>query len=93
MNNRRKSAQFVLLTQAVFILWIYRRNWPRLRVWIAAWVTMAALFLPWILIHLSFLGGKASSRFDEWTLDKFVEIMRRTLVAYGAGVTLAPGEN
>ncbi|VAW34945.1 hypothetical protein MNBD_CHLOROFLEXI01-2325, partial [hydrothermal vent metagenome] len=83
----------VLLAQAGFILWTYRRDWLRLRVWVATWVAMAALFLPWILIHLSFLGGKASSRFDEWTLDKLGEIVRRTLVAYGAGVTLSPSES
>ncbi|MFQ5436001.1 MAG: hypothetical protein ACE5FD_14095, partial [Anaerolineae bacterium] len=78
----------VLLAQAACILWAYWRDWPRLRRWLAAWGVMAALFLPWLFIHLSFLDRKASSRFDEWTLAKLAEITRRTLAAYGGGVTL-----
>ncbi len=78
----------VLLAQAARVVWAYRRDWPRLRKWLAAWAAMAALFLPWLFIHLSFLDRKASSRFEEWTLAKLAEIARRTLTAYGGGVTL-----
>jgi len=88
----------VLLAQAACALWVYRRDWPRqdwrrLRRWLAAWGVMAVIFLPWLFIHLSFLDRKASSRFEEWTLVKLAEIGRRTLVAYGAGVTLPAADN
>jgi hypothetical protein len=53
---------------------------------------MALAFAPWILAHRRFLAGKASARFEEWTMAKFLEIGGRTLTAYGAGTTLPARE-
>lgn len=85
----------VLLAQAatVTLLAVNRRQWRSLWPWLKAWGGMALLFLPWLLVHASFLGDKASGRFDELTLETLLTISRRTLLAFGGGTTLYPAES
>jgi len=64
----------------------------RLGPWLVAWGAMALVFAPWLLVHRHFLEGKASARFEEWTLVKFVEISERTLIACGIGTTVSSVE-
>lgn len=82
----------VLLAQAVVVagIYLYRRSWRSLLPWFKVWGGMALLFLPWLLVHVGFLGGKAHGRFDELTLSTLWSIVRRTLLALGGGTTLFP---
>jgi hypothetical protein len=84
----------VLLGEAAFVsVWLMRtKAYTRLRRWLATWLVMALIFVPWPLIHLSFLGGKANARFEEWSFSAFTMIVRRTLSAFAAGVTQYPAE-
>ncbi len=68
------------------------RRLRRLGPWLATWGAMASGFAPWLLAHRHFLEGKASARFEEWTLAKFVEISERTLIACGIGTTVSAAE-
>jgi hypothetical protein len=87
----------MLVAQAVFIaswsLLAGRKFWQRLRPWLLAWIGMAALFLPWLWVHSRFLGGKASARFEELNIAKLIEIVERTLVAFGIGTTVDSAES
>ncbi|MFQ5398034.1 MAG: glycosyltransferase family 39 protein [Anaerolineae bacterium] len=84
----------ILLAQAAYVAYLSlsARSWSLLKPWILTWGAMGILFIPWPLRHLNFLGGKASHRFEEWNGAKFLEIVRRTSIAYGAGITLPPAE-
>jgi len=84
----------ILLAQAAYVTYLSlsARSWSQLKPWIFTWAGMGVLFLPWPLRHLNFLGGKASHRFEEWNVAKFLEIVRRTFIAYGAGITLPPAD-
>jgi mannosyltransferase len=84
----------ILVAEGIFVvlLLIRRRLASRLKPWLTTWVVMAATFLPWPLIHVGYLQGKASGRFEEWTAMKLAEIGRRTFVAYGIGITVPPAD-
>ena len=83
-------AFIILLAQAAYLILpaIFARTWNQVKPWLTTWLLMALAFAPWIFIHLRYLDNKASSRYEEWTAAKFAEIVRRTLVAYGAGITM-----
>jgi len=90
----------VLLAEGVFAVGMAmgtgeRRNrqMRHLGPWLATWGAMALGFAPWLLVHSHFLEGKASARFGEWTLAKFIEISERTLIAYGIGTTVSATEH
>jgi len=80
----------VLLAQAIMLTLtsLYQRKGHLLLPWIKTWFSMAVLFLPWLQVHTSFLESKASTRFNELTLQTFLLISRRTLLAFGGGTTL-----
>lgn len=87
-------AAAVLLGQAAYVVVTaaWRKEARRLGPWLISWAIMAAAFLPWILSQAGFLDGKASSRFDEWSGGKLLELAKRMLSAYSAGITLPPAE-
>jgi mannosyltransferase len=84
----------VLLAEGIFVVTTATkdRRLRRLVPWLTTWGAMALVFAPWLLAHRHFLEGKASARFEEWTLAQFVEISERTLVAYGVGTTVSTAE-
>lgn len=88
----------MLVGQAIFVAgWAVGGSalvpaWRRLRPWLAAWVVMALLFLPWLWVHGQFLGGKVSARFEVWTVAWLGEIAGRTLTAFGVGTTVNSAE-
>jgi len=86
----------VLLAEGAFVVGTaignQERQLRRLGPWLVIWGVMALGFAPWLLLHRHFLEGKASARFEEWTLAKLVEISERTLIAYGVGTTVSAAE-
>ena len=81
----------VLIVQAVAVLLvaIVKGRWRILRNWVSIWVMMAALFLPFFVVHRRAWGGQTDLRSEEWSLQALWEIGRRTLVAYGLGTTIS----
>jgi 4-amino-4-deoxy-L-arabinose transferase-like glycosyltransferase len=80
----------ILLAQAVYAVAaaLKRRAMASLRPWVWTWTGMALIFLPWFAFHMTFLQNKTSNRFAELTADRLLDLARRTLAAYGGGVTL-----
>ena len=76
----------------VVVLTLWRRNLRQLRPWIVTWFGMAALYLPWLAYSADFLGTRTYERFDQLTPAVWWDLASRTLAAYGAGITLTPGE-
>lgn len=58
--------------------------------WCGAQLALIAAYAPWILAHQHFLGGKASARFEEWTLATLARITQETLTGIGAGLSVTP---
>jgi 4-amino-4-deoxy-L-arabinose transferase-like glycosyltransferase len=86
----------VLLAEAAFAVGTAMAakegRFRRLIPWLLTWGAMALVFAPWMLAHRRFLAGKASARFEEWTLAKLAEIGQRTLLAYAVGTTVSGAE-
>jgi mannosyltransferase len=80
-------AFFVILAENLVIIPVSLR-WRRavLGRWLALQGAIALSYLPWIAVQSSFLGGKASARFDEWNLVTALVIVGKTLTAFGAGL-------
>ncbi|MFQ5858326.1 MAG: glycosyltransferase family 39 protein [Anaerolineae bacterium] len=99
-------AFFVLLAQNAFLIadcgMIFRNskseirnpNWRRLRRFLPRWfATQAGIglaYVPWVLIQMSFLQGKAHTRFEAWGLSGMRDVWARTLTAFGLGTTVPP---
>ncbi len=83
-------AFFVLLAQNLVIVptLIRRRQRSALGGWLASQGAVAVAYLPWILVQSSFLGGKASARFEEWALSAALRIAGETFTAFGAGLAV-----
>ena len=81
-------ALFVVVAQNVVLLALWRRDRRSLTRWLAVQSALALSYLPWVLAQRSFLGGKASTRFDELTLSGLVNIVKRSLVAFSVGTTV-----
>jgi len=83
-------ALFVVVAQNVALLALWRHDRGRLRRWLSVQAVLALSYLPWVLAQRGFLGGKASARFDELTLSVLSSIVKRSLVAFSVGTTVAP---
>jgi mannosyltransferase len=80
-------AFFVVLAENLVVLpYLFRhRQWPAVRRWLLTQGALAAAYVPWIAVQSRFLGGKASARFDEWSLGTALRIAGQTVAAFGAG--------
>ncbi len=90
-------AIFVILAENLVIISVlfHRRRSalrPRsaLALWLAVQGAIVLAYLPWIAVQSEFLGGKASTRFDEWGLSIASHIARETFAAFGAGQAVPP---
>jgi mannosyltransferase len=81
-------ALFVVVAQNIVLLALWRRDRRRLTRWLAVQSALALSYLPWVLAQRGFLGGKASTRFDELTLPVLISIVKRSLVAFSVGTTV-----
>ena len=82
------SAFFALVAQNIFALIYWRQDFKRLARWIILQAVLAGAYIPWIIVQSSFLGGKASGRFDEWGWRGIEMIFGKTFLAFSAGLTL-----
>jgi len=83
-------ALFVVVAQNALMIALWRRDRKGLRHWLTVQAALALSYLPWVLAQRGFLGGKASARFDELTLPVLISIVKRSLVAFSVGTTVAP---
>jgi hypothetical protein len=85
-------AFFVILAEnLVLIIAFWRgRRWTELARWLVAQGLIGLAYVPWILVQTGFLGGKASTRFEEWDLASALRIFGQTLGAFGAGLAVPP---
>ncbi len=83
-------AFFVVLAQNLVVLprLVRRRRWRGLGRWLTAQTAIAVGYLPWVVVQAGFLTGKASGRFDEWTLGMAGRIAEQTLLAFSAGLAV-----
>ncbi len=81
-------AFFVLLTQNVFVLWHWRRLHRFLLRWFASQAGIALAYVPWILVQMSFLQGKAHARFEAWGATGLWDVWVGTLKTFGVGTTV-----
>ncbi|HEX7587949.1 MAG TPA: glycosyltransferase family 39 protein, partial [Anaerolineae bacterium] len=81
------SAFFVIAAQNVFALIRLRKDRPALVKWILMQLILAAAYVPWIAVQTSFLSGKASARFDEWSWRGIEMIFGKTFLSFSMGLT------
>ena len=91
------SAFFVWVAQNIFIAirfgpsfrsWLsFRANARNLARWVIFQIALLIAYVPWIIVQSSFLRGKASARFDEWSWRGVEMIFGKTFLAFSAGVT------
>ena len=82
------SAFFALAAQNLFALIYWRKNRAMLVLWIALQAILALAYIPWVIVQSSFLGGKASGRFDEWGWRGIEMIFGKTFLSFSAGLTM-----
>jgi uncharacterized membrane protein len=85
-------AFFVVLAEnlvLVIALWRQRRRTELVR-WLGVQGILALAYVPWILVQKGFLGGKASTRFEEWDLASALRIAGETFGAFGSGLAVPP---
>lgn len=83
-------AFFVVLAEnlvLVLVFWRERRRAALIR-WLATQGIIALAYVPWILVQKGFLGGKASTRFEEWDLASALRIVGQSLGAFGGGLAV-----
>lgn len=83
-------AFFVLLALNIYVVAEWRkeiRN-PFLPRWFATQLGITLAYVPWILVQMSFLQGKAHARFEAWGLSGMYDVWIRTLTAFGLGTTV-----
>ncbi len=85
-------AFFVILAENLILIPFLVRHGRRtaLRRWLAAQGVILLAYIPWIWVQTGFLSGKASTRFEEWTLAWAGEILQQTLTSLAAGLALSP---
>ncbi|MBI5302231.1 MAG: glycosyltransferase family 39 protein [Chloroflexi bacterium] len=59
-----------------------------LKRWAILQLVLIVAYIPWVLVQTSFLRGKASARFDEWSWRGIEMIFGKTFLAFSASVTL-----
>ncbi|CAG0941119.1 hypothetical protein ANRL1_00389 [Anaerolineae bacterium] len=65
-----------------------RENFSSLTRWAILQIALLIAYVPWIIVQMSFLRGKASARFDEWSWRGIEMIFGKTFLAFSAGLTL-----
>ncbi|MCR4407158.1 MAG: glycosyltransferase family 39 protein [Anaerolineae bacterium] len=83
-------AFFVLAAQVSLILAMHWRKPTHLLRWLAVFALLAVSYVPWIAVQMSFLGDKASARYEEYNLAFLGEIIWRTIAALSLGLTIRP---
>jgi mannosyltransferase len=85
-------AFFVVLAENLFVCpaLLLCRRWRVLGGWLVTQAVLVLAYLPWIAVQSSFLGGKVSTRFEEWNIATAVRIVGQTLSSFGAGLAVPP---
>jgi 4-amino-4-deoxy-L-arabinose transferase-like glycosyltransferase len=83
-------AFFVVLAENLVLIafWLHRRQRTALVRWLVVQGGLVLAYLPWIAAQTAFLRGKASARFEEWTLATALRIVGDTFSAFGAGLAV-----
>jgi mannosyltransferase len=81
-------AFFVILAENLVLIayWLRRHQRATAIRWLAVQGGLVLAYLPWIAVQTAFLKGKASARFDEWSLAAAWRIAGNTLSAFGTGL-------
>ena len=82
------SAFFVVAAQNIFALVHLRRDRAALTRWFLIQIGLALAYVPWLIVQTSFLGGKASARFDEWGWRGIEIILGKTFLSFSVGLTV-----
>lgn len=82
------SAFFVLAAENIFALIHWRKDRSTLLRWIGLQVLLVVAYIPWIVVQTSFLRGKASARFDEWSWQGIEMIFGKTFLSFTIGLTV-----
>ncbi len=82
------SAFYILAAQNIFALLELRKNRAALMRWFILQTTIVVAYVPWILVQTSFLSGKASARWDEFSWGGAEMIFGKTLLAFSVGLTV-----
>ena len=82
------SAFFFWVAENIFVALRCRNNFSALKRWTILQIILIVAYIPWIIVQTSFLRGKASARFDEWSWRGIEMIFGKTLLAFSAGLTL-----
>ena len=80
-------AFFVLAAENLFVLARLRKDRKGLARWALLQLLLIAAYVPWIVVQSSFLGSKASTRFEEWGWQGIELIFGKTLLAFSNGLT------
>ncbi len=78
---------FILLSHNLAVLVRLGRNLPALGRWLLAQVGVIVLYLPWLVVALSVIEGYSGTGES----PGFVALVERSLVAFGAGLTMETG--
>ncbi len=81
-------AFFALAAANIFAIVYLRKQTRTFARWLAIQIALVVAYVPWVVVQSSFLGGKASTRFDEWGWRGVELVFGKTLLAFGAGLTL-----
>ena len=83
-------AFFVLAAQVSLILAMHWRKPAHLVRWLTVFTLLAVVYIPWSAAQMSFLGNKASTRYEEYSLAFLGRIIWRTIAALSLGLTIRP---
>jgi hypothetical protein len=83
-------AFFVVLVENLVLIgfWLGHRQRRNLILWFVIQGFIVLAYLPWALVQSRFLGGKASTRFEEWGAATALHIAGDTVSAFGAGLAV-----
>ncbi len=81
------SAFFLIAAENVYMVLVWWRNSRHMRRWALLQAAVVLAYLPWIAVQTSFLSGKASARFDEWSWRGIEMVFGKTFLAFGMGLT------
>ena len=82
-------AFLVLLAENLIVLGSVRHRWRALTTWLSVQSGLIVAYLPWIAVQSHFLSGKASARFEEWSLSTILDITTQTFSAFSGGLAVA----
>ncbi|MGB1249253.1 MAG: glycosyltransferase family 39 protein [Candidatus Promineifilaceae bacterium] len=81
----------ILFAEALLVaLWVSAyREWRFFGRMLTIWLGMAAAFIPYFIQHQRIWSNQTDFRITEWSIGELFLIGRRTLIAFGAGVTIS----